>query len=223
MKRNFSFHNFFLSILLVLLVYPAVEGRDFAGRFFSIFFTWMLLSGLLAVSGDSFKRKILALVFGLPTITFIWIDQFYQAKIIDYVAYSFIFVFIAFVVTMVFIYLLKAKRVTSEILLAAGSAYLLLGIFWAVLFGFIQYINPQSFSFSGQGAAAQLFDNWSTFIYYSFTTLTTLGYGDIVPATSRAQSFAIVEAATGVLFQALLISRLVGMYISHNIKKEEAK
>ena len=87
-----------------------------------------------------------------------------------------------------------------------------------MLYALVEIVMPGSFAVKG-GLSANIITEWSTFNYFSFTTLTTLGYGDITPMTERAQSLAILEAITGVLFMALLISRLVGLYIYHSHKE----
>jgi uncharacterized membrane protein len=62
--------------------------------------------------------------------------------------------------------------------------------------------------------------DWSDFIFYSFTTLTTLGYGDITPVSPAARSFAVLEAITGVFYAAVLVARLVGL-LTYTVNKSK--
>ena len=97
----------------------------------------------------------------------------------------------------------------TEVLLAATSLYLILGSVFAAVFGVILWLEPGAFVASS-GAEVQ----WQQLLYYSFVTLTTLGYGDIVPVGHYAQAFAAFQAIIGTLYTVLLLSRLVGLHAS---------
>ena len=222
MKRRGSLYNLLISILFILLVYPMVSGRDLFGKVFAIFFSWVLISGVFAVSGDNKKGVVIALILGIPTLAFIWLEQFLDSRIFDFGFMITLAVFVFYVVYALLSHIIRAKKVTGEILAGAASAYLLIGISWGMLYSLLEAIQPGSFSLpQGITDAGTIIDvGWSTFIYFSFTTLTTLGYGDIVPVTERAQSLVIIEASVGILFTALLVSRLVGMYL-YQLRKDD--
>ena len=103
---------------------------------------------------------------------------------------------------------LRAQVIDLGIIAAAASVYLLLGITWAHGYSLLAFLQPDAFTGIGTGDRVEFTD----MLYYSFVTLTTLGYGDITPATPRAQSLAIVQAVTGVLFMGIQIARLVSLY-----------
>ena len=88
-------------------------------------------------------------------------------------------------------------------------------IIWAVIYGLFEHLHPGSFSGSGMNAGGGM---WT--LYYSFTTLTTLGYGDITPVLPAAQSYALMEAACGQMFLTVLIARLVALQIIHSQKEK---
>jgi voltage-gated potassium channel Kch len=96
-----------------------------------------------------------------------------------------------------------------EHLYAALSAYLLAGIFFGIFYWVLEQIAPRTF------AAAGDFSRMSA-IYFSFVTLATLGYGDIVPRTDVARGLAIVEGVGGQLFLAVMVARLVSLYSRGN-------
>jgi voltage-gated potassium channel Kch len=100
---------------------------------------------------------------------------------------------------------MSGESIDAEHLYAALSAYMLAGIFFGLFYWVVEQIGPGSFS-SGSG-----FTRMSA-LYFSFVTLATLGYGDIVPKTDVARGLAIVEAVGGQLFLAVLVARLVGSY-----------
>lgn len=107
-------------------------------------------------------------------------------------------------------YTLTARRVTVEVLAAAIAAYILLGIIWALIFDLLETSSPGSLHLTPDGIE----EPWSAILYFSFATLTTLGYGDIAPVSLTARSWAAVEAMSGSLYLAILIARLVSMYQS---------
>ncbi len=98
-----------------------------------------------------------------------------------------------------------ATQVDAEHLYAALSAYLLAGIYLGLLYWVLEQLKPGMFSFTGEFSQ-------SSAIYFSFVTLATLGYGDIVPRAEVARSVAIVEGVGGQLFLAVLVARLVSLY-----------
>jgi voltage-gated potassium channel len=100
----------------------------------------------------------------------------------------------------------RARSVDSEHLYAALDAYLLAGIFLGVLYWILEHLSPGSFA-----GATDTFSIPSA-IYFSFVTLATLGYGDIVPRNEIARGVAIVEAVAGQLYLAVMIARLVSLY-----------
>jgi hypothetical protein len=103
---------------------------------------------------------------------------------------------------------LRARRVDNEHVYAALSAYLLAGIFGGLLYHEIEGLWPGSFA---SGGAPVLDFSLSTAIYFSFVTLATLGYGDIVPQSDVARGITVVEAVLGQLYLAVLIARLVSV------------
>ena len=115
--------------------------------------------------------------------------------------------FFGFTTAVLLYHVLADREVTADTLYGAVCVYLLSGVMWASLYGLVELLQPHAFqASSGQGVTR------SDLLFFSFVTLTTLGYGDITPVTSPARSLAVVEAVFGVLYNALLIARLVGLY-----------
>ena len=98
--------------------------------------------------------------------------------------------------------------VDSEEICAVMSAYILLGVMWAAAYSVLFALNPGAFNLSPQDAEAP----WNALLYFSFVTLTTLGYGDILPVSSLARAWAAVEAMTGTVYLAVLVAHLVGRF-----------
>ena len=110
-------------------------------------------------------------------------------------------------VVFIFTYLIKSKQVTANTLYASLSGYLLISVLWATVYTMIEIIEPGSFSLSlmeeSGGDSIQFEFVYS--IYYSLVTITTLGYGDIIPATAPARMFAAIEAVIGQIYIAVIV------------------
>lgn len=104
---------------------------------------------------------------------------------------------------------LRAGPVNLHRIQGAIAAYLLLGIIWAYAYSLLAQLRPGAFS----GAVATI-DGPRGWLYYSFVTLTTMGYGDVLPLHPVARSLAILEAVVGPLYLAILVARLVGMAVT---------
>ncbi|MGH9778573.1 MAG: potassium channel family protein [Candidatus Acidiferrales bacterium] len=107
---------------------------------------------------------------------------------------------------------LRATRVDSEHVYSALSAYLLAGIFFGVAFWILEHTWPGSLVSTGEALTGEF--SLHNGMYFSFVTLATLGYGDIVPRSDVARSLAIIEAVAGQLYLAVLVARLVSIYVA---------
>ncbi|MCA8879676.1 MAG: two pore domain potassium channel family protein [Rhodobacteraceae bacterium] len=106
-------------------------------------------------------------------------------------------------------YVFAAREVLTDVILAATTLYLVIGSAFAALYALIVWIEPDAFA-TASGAPL----GWQQMLYYSFVTLTTVGYGDITPRSPSAQAVAAFEAIVGVLYTVILLARLVGLNAS---------
>ena len=123
--------------------------------------------------------------------------------------------FFAFVTISIFIAVFSREEVTTDTLFGAVCVYVLLGLVWSNIYILAETIAPGSFNLDTANALTYR-ELMALFVYFSFTTLTTAGYGDVTPATDWVQSFAIIEQGMGVLYVAIMVARLVGMYRRQN-------
>lgn len=182
---------------------------DFDGLVGTLLYTGVMVSSVHALS-DTRRHVIIAVSLVAPALVLIWIDGFVGLLSVK-VGYLFFFlVFIGFTGVRVLSYVLKGPGAMSDKILGALSVYLLFGHGWAILFTILEGLQPGSFSGLGQTGFAQGIA--SELVYFSFVTLTTLGYGEITPVSITARNLAAMEAVTGVLYTATLVARLVGLY-----------
>jgi ABC-type uncharacterized transport system permease subunit len=114
-----------------------------------------------------------------------------------------------------------AKMVSSKVILESINGYLMIGLVFSILVAFLTDFNPGSFSFYNISSDATQIDSpFHQDIYYAFITLTTVGYGDIVPLTPVARSLSTLISVTGQLYIAVVIALLVGKYISQEGRSE---
>jgi voltage-gated potassium channel len=116
---------------------------------------------------------------------------------------------------------MRQKKVTSQTISMAISLYLLLGVTWSLLYILLYQLQPGAFSFGGSPALSSAAgpDQQAVFpvlIYFSLTTLSTVGYGDIAPVTLQARYMAVAEGITGQFYLAILVARLVAMQMSQS-------
>ena len=107
----------------------------------------------------------------------------------------------------------RSTDVTRETIFAAVVAYLLIALMWAFAYMILELMVPGSFSHPGESIRAETM----RFEYFSFVTITTLGYGDITPVTRLARSLCIIEAVIGQLYLVVLVAWLVGMHVSQKM------
>ena len=126
-------------------------------------------------------------------------------------------VFLGYIIVLSLRHLFRSRRVTTNMISASLCIYLLLGVLWASVYSLIDLVDSQAFIYSAEESGTpRLSDaDSNSALYYSFVTMTTLGYGDIVPASPVARMCAVLQAVLGQLYLAVLVARLVGLHIVH--------
>ncbi|MEI6153025.1 MAG: potassium channel family protein, partial [Deltaproteobacteria bacterium] len=184
-----------------------------AGRLLvDIFFTLLLIAGIASVSEHRGAFITMAgvsvLALGLR-----WTGTLIASPVLDILNYSASITTIILFSIMILSRVLKNGPITVHRILGAIVVYLLFGLAWANAYGLIEYLSPGAF----KGALTPS-GGFSSFTYFSFITLATLGYGDITPVHPVARSLAAAEAILGQLYLAILIARLVSLELhSRNI------
>jgi hypothetical protein len=156
---------------------------------------------------------VVVLILGVLSVVLGEISLFAGGSLLQGISTLSSILFFGFLVGLLIRYIIGAEQVTADILYGSVCVYLLIGIVYSMVYRFIDTVDPAAFAVSVDTAPAGAGD----FTYFSFVTLTTLGYGDIQPVSGYARTFAFLEAITGTLYVAILISRLVSLYITHSI------
>ena len=222
----------FLAALIVLLVTaPLLDALEYGPAIDTVLITLVLIMGVLAV-GRSHRTLVLAVILMLPAVLFKWLGHFWPTILPPQMAPLAALVFIGFIEYQLLHFIFRARRVNSEVLCAGISGYLLLGILWMLAYMAVSGLNPGdpahpalhpgAFAFTVGATTPHTLSQFEAY-YFSFITLSTVGYGDITPLSNGARTLAMVEAMTGTLYMAVLISRLVALYSSQDSGTPERK
>ena len=124
------------------------------------------------------------------------------------ITYLILLVYHVMIVSVLMRYIFTAESVTADVIYAACAVYFLLSFFFVPIYCMLETAIPGSFVDNTLGAPVQ----WQQFVYYSLITLSTAGYGDILPESMWARMLAGIEVTVGVLYVAILVARLVSLY-----------
>lgn len=176
-----------------------------------VLLTVTLVAGIYAISG--YRRiTLVILLLVVPFFVSRWSAYLTDTTVLPITGMVFGWLFFSVIWVMILIHVLKSRRVTTDTLFGAICVYLLIGIGWGLLYVALEMLQPGSFSADPaieQADASKV----SYFTYYSFVTLTTLGFGDITPLSHIARTTTYLEAIIGQLYIAVLIARLVGVHL----------
>lgn len=210
--RRLSAVQLLMSLGVFFIAAPFVEEIEGGELIVSGLFSLVLVAGVLAIA-DRKRVLVIAIVLAIPAIAGRWINHFRPDLAPPAVFLVGGLILIGFVIAHLLRFVLRAPSVTVEVLCASISAYLMLGLMWTMAYWLVDQLTPGgAFSFN-TNAGARSIDGFTGF-YFSFITLSTVGYGDITPVSRIARWLAAMEAMTGLLYVAVLIARLVSLYSS---------
>jgi hypothetical protein len=208
-RRHRCFFWLLLSLVLMLVSYPHFRDTAtgaFLGGLMSLI---VLVAGVYAVRARRFTllgAGLLALAAAVSSVVALIITGSRGHPVVE----GIFTLFYAFLTIAVFVEVMRRRAVRGDNLYGIVCVYLLIGVTFGTLYDFVETMSPGSFGYAGDLGDVSM--GWRRLIFFSFMTLTGIGYGDITPLTTQAQSLAIIEGVTGVLYVAVLIARIVGMY-----------
>lgn len=201
-----------LALIVFLLGVPIADDLDVGGRVFARAFAFSALLGIGVLSlqggGNLFKLAMVFVIAGIIINIAATRTSSPWLIVISFVS------IMGFLLTAIF-FTFKKVAMDTEIsvnrIIGAISIYLLLGVLWAVAYTLVEISSPGSITGFDVGAGSQWDSNW---LYFSFVTMTTLGYGDIAPVSAIARVLAYMQAVFGQFYIAILVAGLVSAYIS---------
>lgn len=215
-------------LILVALIqfgYPISENEHIIPQLiYQGIYTLLILAGVVLVARGN--RKHLWVLIGVGVMWAITgtIYAFNRENFWAIVAaYATLIVFLGAIVRVLLEYIFRAKLINQDVIYAACAVYLLLGALFVPIYGTLEAIT---FEFTGEHAFSEArtgegeFFRWQHLVYFSYVTLTTAGYGDILPLSMWARSLANLQAVIGVLYITIVMARLVGLYTSRELEGE---
>jgi hypothetical protein len=193
------------SQLLLIALSPFLASSLAGNALYVILATSVVLSGAYAAS-ERRRDLATALLLAVPAVVMRWTDVFEHGPIFDMVSLAITLTFYVYAGVLVLQRVMRTEKVTADEIYGALSVYILIGIIWGMFYRILDQLVPGSFR-----SVAEHLIPWDL-VYFSFTTLMTVGYGDIQPVSPYAKALAILEGLAGVLYTAVFISRLVGLY-----------
>jgi hypothetical protein len=214
--QKFSENRFFILLVLILatIVLTPFLDQFIETRVLMDIFLTALFFGIIFAIRSKRSHLIIASILVLPLVLSTWSIYFYDSTQIGILTRIFGALFFGYAVIIILQMIARSTAITRETIFAAIVAYLLIALMWAFIYMILEMVVPGSFSFPDKSIRAETM----RFEYFSFITITTLGYGDVTPLTNRASSLALLEALIGQIYLVVLVAWLVGMYVSRKAK-----
>lgn len=199
----------FSLVLLILLPFPINLFPSYKALIFELSLSAVVFFGVQLVS-DTMKHFLTGMLLGIISVCIIWLDFFRNdLSLITILKPITISLFLTYLSYYLMSFLKKTKIIDLNMILLSISGFLLLGIFGGQLCHLLHTIDTSSFNVDNKNTLFEL-------TYYSFTTLTSLGFGDILPLTSPARSLSLIIGLAGELYITILVAILVGKYLIQN-------
>jgi hypothetical protein len=205
------FFYLFVTIMMMFMLRPFFMGAKGLNVVTDLFL-WSILISCVWAAHEKRKHQGFALGMAILAILADLLDLLLRTTVTSWASKVAATFFVGYAVIAIFVYLVRQEEVTADMIMAAASEYVLIGILFGFLYHVVDTAYPGSFNFTGAEAGRP------GFIYFSFVTLTTTGYGDVLPLSSQARSLAAFEAITGQLYIAITVALLVGAYATQKKK-----
>jgi hypothetical protein len=211
------FGTLLTSLIAVLLINPIIGRGTVGAAVVDVLFTAVMFAALVAILG---RRRVfvLGLFLAVPAMGGRWAYAIVGYEPLVFAGLGMSALFLAYIAGAILDAILRETEVTIDTIAGSICVYLLLGVLFAEAFEAIYIAWPAAFDLSSEVVVADTVEGRARgldqFLYFSFVTLTTLGYGDMLPVGRLARTLAMLEAVLGQLYLAILVARLVGVYIA---------
>ena len=197
------------AMCLELMLSPLLEATPAGMLGARIITSIVLLAALVAVG----SRSLALVLFAAAVLSHVLATVTNHPGFLN-AAPIFRFVFLCYVLVLLLEHVMRDRNVSYDTIAGAACGYMLLGLIWGDLFILTQQWRPGSFDVPSSFVVGAASDQRPALLYFSFSTLTTVGYGEVHPNNAGAGGLAVAEAVIGQLYLAVTISRLVGLHIS---------
>jgi hypothetical protein len=201
-----------------MLTLPLFEDTLASGYISDTLFLLFLAAAAYAVKRNRFFRW--AMVLGVMSLAGVVACFFLHDLYTLLITGSIYLLYLALVIVLIVADLARDPRITTDNVLGGLCVYILIGVFWAILFAILEAVAPGSFSFGVHGTKPDMINTSSLLYYYSFVTLMTIGFGDVLPMSHMAQTLSVLEALIGQFYLVFFMASLVGRYVVQQRRQE---
>jgi hypothetical protein len=220
--RRYRFGTLLAALVGMLIYVPLIElfapqRHPIATRLIlaTIFF-WLTISAVYAVSARR-RAALASVLLAALLLAAVVADLSMLTPQTHVLSHALAILFLGHIVIVLLEFVLHQSRVDTDTIFAALCIYLMLGIIWAFIYSLLELIQPGAFiSSHGEGQQMRFgSDGTSVALYFSFVTMTTLGFGDITPVSASARALVTLQAICGQLYLTVLVAWLVGLHVSN--------
>lgn len=203
-----------ISILLFAFVIPIIHLSHIKLLLFEASYTVMLLSIFSIIDKRSAFLKYLIPI----SIFIIWMTNFTQNESVKYLSFIFSVIVLISTTLVMVSQIVHSKTVTAKVIIETICGYLLIGIILFFLNSIVLWYNPNAISIGQTTTGSHI----TELIYFSFVTVTTIGYGEIIPISPTARSLSVLFAVISQLYLAFIIAFILGKFINKKTAKEDS-
>ena len=206
--RTTPHYGVLLLVLLILFVVAPLLPAERAGFGVEFFFDLVLVTGAYSAAWQS-RHRLPFLVLTAVTLAMRWTDMALDHSAFSLASIVVVFLWLVYAIGLIVAALFRMEKVNTNAILGAIVAYVLTAVAFGMAFLLIELLQPSSFTGLPTGGVQRELEH--ALLYFSFVSITTMGYGGILPVSALARSTASIEGVFGALYLAVMIARLVGL------------
>jgi len=206
-NRKYDNYILFFSLISIMFLLPFVNAMPLLR--FALVGQYSFVMFYLIFSARHIRTTYtIDIIVVLPTLLATWLDSIYQNESTFVFSYFSMITFFLYLQFLSITQIIHSRKVETNTIFGAMNIYMIAGLIWAYVYILLHHFDPLAFHMPSYEL---LTNQVEVFTYYSFSTLTTLGYGDIVATSSQARMLSVLEAIFGQLYLAIVIAKLVSI------------
>jgi len=206
-----KFSYLFATLISLIVLFPYLAKPGLSTVIFRLLSALAFVAAVYAVS-DKRTQWITGLLLAIPTAALnTWLAFHPSSSSLAVPSLVSTLIFLGFTLVTLLRAVLSTETVTRDTIYGALSVYLLMAFVWGIAYLLLETLQPGGLSMDIARHPSHKVD-WFDCMFYSFVTLTSTGYGDMVPISAQCRSLSVLEAVSGIMYVAVLVARLVGLY-----------